>query len=142
MNTKRTIEKLEGIVKARTPEYVSISNPQFDEKLLKAHYLLAKLYARNKNTTQARAHLKHAEYEFSNMCQVRTMQKEYISGGLEGFRKFREQERQTEKELEFYKNKLLGIAQKIGYDIGGLLFIQTSDAPKSNLAEKIMDYAV
>jgi len=136
------IQMLEGVVKARTPQYISLSNPQFDEKLLKAHYLLARLYAREGDLTQAQAHFKDAENEFFNMCQVRTQQPKYISGGLEGFRKVREQERQTEKELEGYRSRLFGVADKMGYDATSLLLAPTSANPKSNLVEKIMDYAV
>ena len=141
MNTKKVIQKLEDFVKARTPEYVHSNKPKFDEKLLKAHYLLAKLYARDKDTmTHAHVNLQYAENEFRNMCLVRTKQPAYISGDLEEFKIFIEQRTKTEKELESYKNKLLKIAQKIEYDLDMILVIPTSANPKNNISKMIEDY--
>jgi len=126
MNTQRMIQKLEGVVRDRTPTYVSMNNPKADKNLMQAHYLLAKLYGRKGNPTEAHAHFREAEHEFFNMCRAETQEPKYISGGLEGFRRFREQERKTERKLEGYRAKLFGIADKIGYDATGLLLAQTS----------------
>ena len=133
------IGKLEGIVRERTPQYVSWSNPQYDEKLMKAHYLLAKLYGREGITTQAHAHFRDAENEFFDMCRVRTKQPDYVSGD-KGFRRLREINRRIERELEHYKGKLFGIANEIGYDATDLILAPTNDNPtKENLAELIKE---
>jgi len=142
MNTQRMIEQLEGVVRNRTSTYVSLNNPKADKKLMQAHYLLAKLYGREGNPTEAHAHFRETEHEFFNMCRAETQEPKYISGGLEGFRKFREQERKTEKKLEGYRAKLFSIANKIGYDTISLLLAQTSANPrKDNLVELIKEYA-
>jgi len=134
----KIIQKLEGVVKDRTPQYISLSNPQHDEKLMKAHYLLAKLYGRKRDTSQAHDHFRQAEYEFLNLCLAKTQEQKYVVGGLEGFRKFRAQEKKTEKRLENYKGKLFSIADEIGYDATSLLLFPTSSNPrKDNLVEKI-----
>jgi hypothetical protein len=121
MNKQQLIIKLESIVKARTPQYVSRDCPQYDETLLKAHALLANLYEREGKKSAALSHLKDAAWEFSIMCDVELHKHEYISGGLEGFRKSRAQERETERKLENYKEKLFGIANKMGYNAANLL---------------------
>ncbi len=142
MNTQKMIQKIEGVVRDRTPTYVSLNNPRADKKLMQAHYLLAKLYGRDGNPTEAHAHFREAEHEFFNMCRAETQETKYISGGLEGFRRFREQERKTERKLEGYKSKLFGIADEIGYDATSLLFTPTSANPKKdNLVEMIHQYA-
>lgn len=142
MNTQKMIQKLEGVVRDRTPTYVSLNNPKADKKLMQAHYLLAKLYGRDGNPTEAHAHFREAEHEFFNMCRAETQETKYISGGLEGFRRFREQERKTERKLEGYKSKLFGVADEIGYDATSLLFTPTSANPKKdNLVEMIHQYA-
>ena len=142
MDTEKTIERLERIVRERTPQYVSINEPRYDEKLMKTHYLLAKLYEREGNTSEAHDHLRQAEHEFFSMCEVETQKQQYISGGLEEFRKFIEQERKTEKRLEHYRGKLLGIANEIGYNATTLLLTPTSSSPrKDNLVELIKEIA-
>lgn len=142
MNTQKMIQKLEGVVKDRTPTYVTMDSPKADKKLMQAHYLLAKLYGREGNPTEAHAHFREAEHEFFNMCRAETQKPKYISGGLEGFRRFRELERKTERKLESYRAKLFGIANEIGYDATSLLLAQTSANPrKDNLTELIHQYA-
>ena len=122
MDTQRIIQKLECVVRVGIP-LISLNVPKFDEKLLKAHYLLARLYGDKGDTSEAHSHLRQAEHEFFNMCRVETEELIYISGGLEGFRQFREQERKTEKRLEHYRRKLFDIANKIGYDVTNLLLV-------------------
>jgi hypothetical protein len=142
MNTQKLIEQLEGVVRKRTPTYVSMNNPKADKKLMQAHYLLAKLYGGEGNPTEAHAHFREAEHEFFNMCRAETQKTKYISGGLEGFRRFREQERKTERKLEGYRSKLFGIADESGYDATSLLLAQTSANPKKdNLVDIIKEYA-
>ena len=135
MNTRKLIEKLEKVVKVRTPQYVSFNHPQYDEKLMKAHSLLANLYEQEGNKSQAHSHFRQAEHEFVNMCRVETGKHQYISGGLEGFRKFQAQERETEKRLEQYRGKLLDIANKMGYISTDLLFAPTSSNPNKRYQE-------
>lgn len=142
MNTQRLIQKLEGVVRERTPQYVSLSNPQYDKKLMKAHYLLARIYGKEGNTKQAHSHFREAEHEFLNMCRIEIQQPEYFTSGKEGFQRFREQKRIIKRRLEYCQHKLFEIADKIGYDTIGLLWAQTSDNQKSNLAEIIKEYAV
>ena len=62
-------------------------------------------------------------------------------GGKEGFQRFQEQKDAIKRRLGDYKTRLVETADKIGYDAMSLMFIPTSDNPKSNLVEKIMDYA-
>ena len=131
---------LEATVKQRTPHYISLNNLQYDQELMEAHLELATIYGADRATEQAHSHLRVAEHEFSNMCRVETQQPQYIIGGKEGFQRFREQKRATERRLEEYKARLVETAAKIGYDSVSLMFIATSDSPKSNLVEKIMDY--
>lgn len=71
------------------------------------------------------------------MSRVEIQQQKYIVGGKEGFRKFQEQKRASEKRLAEYKERLVKTADKIGYDVRNLIFISASDRPKSNLAELI-----
>ncbi len=131
-------EVLEAIVQKRTPHYVKLSNPQHDQELIEAHLELATIYGAEGETEQAHSHLRAAEHEFFNMCRVETQQPQYVTGGKEGFQKFREQKRATERRLEEYKARLVQTAQKIGYDPINLVFISTSDNPKkSNLVEKL-----
>ena len=142
MDTQKTIQKLEGVVRDRTPTYVSMNNQKADKKLMQAHYLLSKLYSGEGNPTEAHAHFREAEHEFFNMCRAETQEPKYISGGSEEFRRFEEQKRKTEKRLEGYRSKLFGIAGEIGYDVTSLLFAQTSANPrKDNLVELIHQYA-
>jgi len=126
MNTKRIIDELEGIVAERTPEYVNLNAPQADEKLMKAHYLLAKLYEKKGDKIQASANFKAAEHEFYDLCRVETEQSDYVIGGLEGFRALEEKERKVERKLERFKGKLFKIATKLGHDATHLHYIPTS----------------
>ena len=132
---------LEATVRQRTPHYVSLNNPQYDQELMEAHLELATIYKADGATEQAHSHLRAAEHEFFNMCRVETQQPQYIMSRKEGFQRFKEQKRATERRLEEYKSRLVETAHKIGYDPMSLMFIPTSDSPKSNLVEKIMDYA-
>jgi len=132
---------LEATVRQRTPTYVSLNNPQYNQELMEAHLELATIYGTDGVTEQAHSHLRAAKHEFLNMCRVETQQPQYITGGKEGFQRFREQKRATERRLEKYKARLVEAAHKVGYDSMNLMFIPTSDNPKSNLVEKIMDYA-
>ena len=136
------IGQLEGVVRNRTPTYVSLNNPKTDKKLMQAHYLLAKLYSKEGNPTEAHAHFREAEHGFFNMCRAETQEPRYIFGGLEGFSRFREQERKTERKLEGYRTKLFGIANEIGYEAIRILLAQTSANPrKDDLVELIKKYA-
>jgi hypothetical protein len=138
MNTQKRIQKLEEVIRDRTPIYVSLNNRKADKKLMQAHYLLAKLYGQDGNPTEAHAHFREAEHEFFNICGAKTQVQNYISGGWEGFRRFIEQERKTERKIEGYRTKLFGIADEIGYDATSLLFARTSANPrKDNLTEII-----
>jgi len=128
---------LEGTVQDRTPQYISSNNPQYDEKLMKAHYLLATVYGKEGNTEQAHSHLRAAGHEFSNMCIVRTKQPEYITKDFDS-QALKQRNSDIEKELDHFRGKLLKIADKIGYDATHLLFAQTSAEPKSNLVELIL----
>lgn len=132
---------LEATVQKRTPYYVSLNNPQYDQELMEAHLELATIYDADGVTEQAHSNFRAAENEFANMCRVETQQPQYIMGGKEGFQRFREQKRANERRLEGFKARLVQVADKIGYDSMSLMFIPTTDNPKSNLVEKIMDYA-
>ncbi len=132
---------LEAIVQQRTPHYVSLNNPQYDPELMEAHLELATIYRADGEIGQAHSHFRAAENEFANMCRVETQQPQYIMDGKEGFQRFREQKRATERRLEGFKAGLVQTAYKIGYDPTSLMFIPTTDNPKSNLVEKIRDYA-
>jgi hypothetical protein len=127
---------LEATVKERTPTYVSLNNPQYDQELMEAHLELATIYDAEGNTAQAHSHFRNAEHEFSNMSRVETQQPKYIVGGKEGFHRFQEQKRASEERLADYKARLVETADKIGYDAMSLMFIPTSDR-KSNLVELI-----
>lgn len=133
-------QALEATVKQRTPHYVILNNPQYDQELMEAHIELATIYNADGAAEQAYSHLRAAEDEFFNMCRVETRQPLYILGGKEGFQRFREQKRSTERRLEGYKARLVETAQKIGYDRRSLISIPTSDSPKSDLVKEIMDY--
>lgn len=139
MDRREMIKKLEIVVQKRTPQYTKFNNPSFDEKLMKAHYLLAEIYASQGNSGEARSHLKEAEYEFINMCRVETQKsKDKYFSGKEGFRKLKEEERKTEKRLESYKGKLFDVADKIGYNTTNILFAPTSSSrTKKGLNELI-----
>src|SRR3989338_11313865 len=100
MNTQRLIVNLERIVRERTPEYESLDHPRFDEKLLKAHYLLARLHSRQSNTEWAHSHFRKAESEFYRMCEERikrAKESDYFSDE-EGLERLRARNRAIEKE--------------------------------------------
>ena len=128
---------LEAIVKQRTPTYVSLNNPQYDQELMGAHLELATIYGADGVTEQAHSHLRAAEHEFFNMSRVETQKPKYIMGGKEGFQRFQEQKDAIERRLGDYKTQLVETADKIGYDAMSLIFIPTSDRPKSNLVDLI-----
>jgi hypothetical protein len=128
---------LEATVQQRTPQYVSLNNPQYDQELMKAHLELATIYDTEGNVEQAHSNFRAAEHEFSNMSSVETQKPNYIWGGKEGFQKFQEQKDAIERRLGDYKTRLVETADKIGYDAMSLMFIPTSDRPKSNLVELI-----
>jgi xylose isomerase len=116
MDYDNLMQKLEAIVAVRTPQYVSLSRPRFDEKLLKAHALLARLYAAEGERAEAHDHFRAAEQEFLTMCRVKTQEPQYFAGGREGFKRLREQERATERQLARYQAMLVGIANEVGHD--------------------------
>lgn len=133
--TRRQV--LEATVKERTPTYVSLNNPQYDQELMEAHLELATIYDAEGNVAQAHSHFRDAEHEFFNMSRVETQQPKYIIGGKEGFQRFQEQKDAIERRLGDYKTMLVETASKIGYDAMNLMFIPTSDRPKSNLVDLI-----
>ena len=132
---------LEATVKEKTPTYVSLSNPQYDQELMEAHLELSTIYHTEENVVQAHSHLKAAEHEFSNMSRVETQEPKYIVGGKEGFHRFQEQKTATEKRLVNYKSRLFETAVKIGYDTMNLMIIPTSDRPKRDLVDLIKEIA-
>jgi len=134
---------LEAAVQERTPQYVSLNNPQYDhnpqydQELMEAHLELATIYDAEGNVKQAHSHFRAAEHEFFNMSRVETQQPKYVVMGKEGFQRFQEQKDAIERRLEGYKTRLVETADKIGYDAMNLMFIPTSDRPKNNLVELI-----
>ncbi len=128
---------LEATVQKRTPQYINLNNPQYDQELMEAHLELAAIYDADGNVEQAHSHFRAAEHEFFNMSRVETQKPMYIIGGKEGFQRFQERRDAIERRLGEYKTRLVEIADKIGYDAMGLMFIPTSDKPKSNLVELI-----
>lgn len=129
---------LEATVKERTPQYISLNNPQYNQELMEAHLELAIIYDAEGNVAKAHSNLMVAEQEFSNMSKVETKLPKYIMGGENGFRRFQEQKDVIERRLEDYKTRLVETADKIGYDAMNLMFIPTSDRPKSNLVEYLI----
>ena len=127
---------LERVVRERTPQYIIRDNPQYDEKLMEAHLKLARIYGEEGNIRQANSHYEDAEYEFSNMCKVKTKQPEYFTNDFD-FQALMKINKETENELNHYKKELLKIADEIGYDTIDLMFIPTSDNPKRNLEDLI-----
>jgi|TARA_Y100000310_G_C20320929_1_gene640707 hypothetical protein len=128
---------LEATVQKRTPQYISLNNPQYDQELMEAHLELATIYDAEGNVAKAHSNFSAAEHEFSNMSRVETQQPKYIMVGKEGFQRFQEQKSAIEKRLGDYKSRLVETAGKIGYDTMNLMFIPTSDTPKRNLVELI-----
>ena len=128
---------LEATVNERTRTYVSLNNPQYDPELMEAHLELATIYAAEGKVAQAHSHFSDAEHEFLNMSRVEIHQHKYIMGGKEGFQRSQEQKDAIEKRLGDYKIRLVETAVKIGYGAVNLMFIPTSDRPKSNLVESI-----
>ena len=128
---------LEATVQERTPTYISLNNPQYDAKLMEAHLELATIYDAQGNVAQAHSHFKDAEHEFFNMSRIETQKPKYIMSGKEGFQKFQEQKDAIERKLGDYKSRLVETADKIGYDVMSLMYIPTSDRPKSNLVDLI-----
>jgi len=129
---------LEATVKERTPNYIILNKPpQYNQELMEAHLELATIYDAEGNVEQAHSNLKAAEHEFFNMSRVETQQPKYIMGGKKGFQRFQEKKAAIEKRLEGYKTRLVETADKIGYDAMSLMFIPTSDRPKSDLVELI-----
>ena len=128
---------LEATVQERTPQYISLNNPQYDAKLMEAHLELATIYDAEGNVEQAHSNFRAAEHEFFNMSRVETQKPKYIMGGKEGFQRFQEQKDAIKRRLGDYKTRLVETADKIGYDAMSLMFIPTSDRPKSNLVDLI-----
>lgn len=133
--TRRQV--LEATVKERTSRYVNLNNPQYDQKLMEAHLELATIYNAKGNVAQAHSHFRDAEHEFFNMSIVETQQPKYIMGGNEGFQRLQKQKDAIERRLGDYKTRLVETARKIGYDAMNLMFIPTTDRPKSNPVELI-----
>ena len=128
---------LEATVQERTPQYISLNNPQYDAELMEAHLELATIYNAEGDVEQAHSNFRAAEHEFSNMSRVETQKSKYIMGGKEGFQRFQEQKDAIERRLGDYKTRLVETADKIGYDAMSLMFIPTSDRLKSNLVDLI-----
>ncbi len=127
-------QRLERVVRERTPQYISRDNPQYNQELIEAHLELTRIYGKEGDIKQAHSHYQDAEYEFSKMCKVKTKQPEYMTKDFD-FRALMKRNKETENELNHYKEKLFKIANEIGYDTMNLMFISTSDNPKRNLEE-------
>jgi hypothetical protein len=62
MNKYNLIERLKQTVVERTPSHDNFDEKYtYDEKLMKTHYLIAKLYLQERNIVQARIYLGNAE---------------------------------------------------------------------------------
>lgn len=109
-STRREI--LERAVKERTPQYVILGKPECDEKLLQAHYLLAKLNLKEGYQFDAKKHLQAAINEFDNLCRVKADKPKYIMG-REGLAQYREQRANIENDISRHMRKLTNLAGKI-----------------------------
>ena len=123
---------LEADVQERTPKYLGLDAPQYDARLMKAHFELATIYEKEMNVEQAYSHFRMAEHEFLKMCKIKTEQPKYITENFD-FQELRKNNEETENELNYYKKGLLEIAKKISSDALNLLYTQTSVEPKKNL---------
>ena len=61
---------LEATVQERTPQYISLNNPQYDAELMEAYLELATIYDAEGNVEQAHSNFRAAEHEFFNMSRV------------------------------------------------------------------------
>ena len=126
----------EKIVRERTSQSISLNNTQYNQELMEAHLELARIYGKEGDIKQAHSHYQDAEHEFFNMCKVKTKQPKYMTKDFD-FHALMKRNKETENELNHYKEKLFKIADKIGYDSMSLMFISTSDNPKRNLDDLI-----
>jgi len=145
MDYKKLTQQLERIVEKRTPQYISINRPEADEKLMKAHLLLAKIYGNDGHKQEAKKHLIEARMEFSHLCSMESNKNQYITNSKEGWEKFQAQERATDKKLRNYQHRIADTAQKIGLessDLFDFLFIYSGRSSKNNIEKIIKDVYV
>lgn len=116
MDKENLIQNLEGKVKKRTPEYIQIDKPKRgDEKLLKSHILLSKLYGEKGKEGKASQHYRSAVRELGNISKTELSKFKYFSGrNFQDFEEFDEKLEKTGKELRHYKKKLGKLADELG----------------------------
>jgi hypothetical protein len=134
-------EQLEGVVRERTPQYVILNNPQYDEELLRAHIELAEIYGEEGKRETAQEHLRTAESELFNMCRVRTNQPTYIRSDTD-FKAVARREKEFDGKLSAYRSQMWDVAEKIGYDATSLVLAPISSNPNNtNLTELVGSFA-
>ena len=113
-NTSR-IASLQKTFEKIMTSYNVASEPSFNPKLMKVHYLLALLYKKEGNEDYAKYHFNRAGSEL-NVGIIEEKQRRNNAYFVEGDTTFFDRQDARLKQLEFYEKKLNGVARKVYLD--------------------------
>lgn len=114
MNNETLTEKLKRIVVEETIKYGKIVKiVEYNERLMKSNYILAKLYSKKNREVKARVYLKEAEHQLVCLNEKLGQRGDFSSDDIGGILEEVKKRRKEEKKFSYWSKKI--------FDLGDML---------------------